>query len=526
MFERQNEVNWAEEKTVKDLTRDRTLKVSGPTSPPGERDAESNQKFHKASYRNVDHLTSKSSKSTSKSHTRSAPYNKAYRLVNEKFIKCKTQCTNNAMIPDQKVTLSTTLETKNEERSRTYTKHYSRSSKSTKTKNLDVCCQGGVSFLKFHLSNLGPGLLTMDPENLGPNSTLGSSCHTEKRKISRSRSKSAKSSKYSTSSKVFFVNCNDDCLRVDTACQTIARNVTIDNNISVCLGLINEITHNITFDQKMPHSLPLYFAKNNHSGAALVSSLHTSCSRPIYPPYTQEFTTHCDEGSSQDKRVSDIGLNDNSPRIVFEDGISTGFYNTFMESRANFDYMYSYNFSTCGYCNCGTNPPTNIPSSISVTRFPTSSPSLFPTLDSTPVPEPVGPTPAPEPVGPTGSPTGSTPAPEPVEPTVSPTRSTPTPTPEPVGPTVAPTGSTPASSSPTPQPTSVPSISCHKLCINWIGENCNMANQTGKCEFSNDRKLIDLLNAGTKASSKSQSFEYHKKMIFLYQKLSDRHSKI
>ena len=486
---------------------DRTLKVSGPTSRPGERGTESYPKLHKASYRNVEHVTSKSAKATSKSHTRSAPYNKAYRMVNEKFMKCKTQCSNSAMIPHQKKSLRTTVNTRNKERSKTYAKHYSRSSKSSKASYLDVCCQGGVSFLKFHLSNLGPGLLTMDHENLGSNSTLKSSCPTEKHYISPSRSKSAKYSKYSTSMGVFFVDCNDDCLRVDTACQTITRNVTTDDNVSVCLGLINESTHNIAFDQKMPHSLPLFFAKTNHSEAALVSSLHTSCSRPIYPPYTQEFSTRCGEVSSQDIRLSDIGTNDISPRIIFEDGISTGFYNTFMKSRANFDYTYSFNFSTCGECNCGTNPPTNTPSTIPPTIFPT----LFqPTLGPTPTSEPVRPTIAP--AGPTMAPTGSTIAP-----------ASPTSLPTPTSTTSAPQVSLPPTTPPTPEP----SVSCHELCMNWVEKNCRMSNQVeNECKPPNERKLVDLLDTGIKSSSNNGLFEYHKKMIFLYQKLTEIHSEI
>ncbi len=347
---------------------------------------------------------------TSTSSTNSKLSSKQFE-IHEKFEKCHEQC-----LGSNEVNYGDVLVDDNEyddnkyNSSRDYVKSsYNIATSKQKSKLRTECCRGGVSFLKVALKGIERGgKLYFNTVN--PCSTMDTSPSPSRRLINErpivdkvSPSKYSKGSKggqnTGTGSNLFdlrFVSCNDVCTNpfYDQSCSSSSKIIEITNdNDDICFGTWDSIHNKILFHEKMPMSVLLTYELQNHNSqdyhrqTTFTADIHTSCSKPLHPPYATTLASSCGEESPE---YFTYDPNMSTPLIQFKDGISAGYYKYDLGQNLTSPSPFSYNFEKCR-CVCDGNQeipspspvipiPTNI-SPINSPRVPTvsviSTPSSF-----------------------------------------------------------------------------------------------------------------------------------------------------
>ena len=184
-------------------------------------------------------------------------------------------------------------------------------------------CKGGVSAL--HLVYRGDPATLYSPDYPGFDalSSADSSCAIGS--ADKKRGKGGKGSGRGSDSGdivIQFLRC--DCLTgkgVEPCNASFVLDVRTGDG--VCLAMVDQATGLPAFTTKFPTNLGFYHQPS--SGAVAASFVHTSCSRPIYPPYAFSLSSCNDEADDfyldlSSAVATDIGAAE--PYMEFADGVS------------------------------------------------------------------------------------------------------------------------------------------------------------------------------------------------------------
>ena len=206
---------------------------------------------------------------------------------------------------------------------------------------IETCCHGGVSFLKLTFIGKSHGKLTILPHD---------TCR--KGKNNRSKQIVGKGGKGETSSSlgeyesnVRFVNCNDPCTDSisGTKCNQSKVIEDVYDGKAICLGSWDSVHEIISFHDKLPKSIYLSFQdlSANVTESVYFGNIHTSCSKPIYPPFAVVLgKSACDE--SLPFHMKDRISMEDQLILLFDDGISAGFYNSDRPEEENLQFKYNF----------------------------------------------------------------------------------------------------------------------------------------------------------------------------------------
>ncbi|KAL3942277.1 MAG: hypothetical protein SGARI_000317 [Bacillariaceae sp.] len=323
------------------------------------------------------------------------------------------------------------------------------------------CCKGGASYLKIEFSaeNGESGMLTFDADIAANNSTCPV-IYGQAANIAKKHGPDFAPPSFST--EVRFVACDDECLLdplAGIACDDTFDVMPVENGTQVCFAVVDTTTNHVLFDEKMDTNLIIYgIPYGDEDPGALMSVIHTSCSKPLVPPFAVGFHDPCGEFDEENGLLNLDYYFGSAPYLAFVDGISTGYYNSAMNSVGDGEDQDSYrnefdiSFASCG-CTCDgwiTVDPIEYPTCTpDDTESPVATPSASPS--DSPVSSPSS--------SPSSSPLASPSASPSSSPLATPSAS---PSDSPVAaPSASPSSSPVASpsASPSPSPVAVPSAS-------------------------------------------------------------------
>ena len=223
------------------------------------------------------------------------------------------------------------------------------------------CCQKGISFLKLRMEGLGTSAGTLSFGN--------NPCRITSTNISQGKGgkggKGRGEVEVAVASQPFvrFLNCNDPCLdsfESMNSCSNSSAVVYVENGSEICLARWDD---GFEFESKLPLSITLTYKSNGDgdSGEEFFQMIHTSCSRPAYPPYVTEMSDLSNPSSCENSRVPFVPATATAtatatgdfvnPTIVFSDGFSP----TFQRENKMFGDnvpLFNHRFASCG-CECG-----------------------------------------------------------------------------------------------------------------------------------------------------------------------------
>jgi len=181
------------------------------------------------------------------------------------------------------------------------------------------CCKGGVSFVKVLYQGLPTGNLSLSPENY----TLVDACDKANRIEARKHNDDDVVVKFVTCSDCF----PDGSGTVKDSCNTSFDTINVTAGDEVCLAAFDKTSGSLSLTSKMPTNLDLYFAENDGSNEATKTTLHTSCSKPIYSPYAVRLDDCATDGYPFyiDVSIIDIGSVIDHPVLIFIDGVGAKF---------------------------------------------------------------------------------------------------------------------------------------------------------------------------------------------------------
>jgi hypothetical protein len=154
----------------------------------------------------------------------------------------------------------------------------------------ETCCKGGVVVLQTRLENADlNGTLTFE----APSDEV--ICNEYGRPDSKGKGKGKGKKKgrgrdlaNNESPSVVFVTCEDPCLDIFSGetCTNVTHSLPVGPGADICFVSWDAESNSIAYDTKMPTNLHIFFLPDDESSAHIVT-VHTSCSRPVYPPYAQ-----------------------------------------------------------------------------------------------------------------------------------------------------------------------------------------------------------------------------------------------
>ncbi|KAG7357225.1 hypothetical protein IV203_001913 [Nitzschia inconspicua] len=225
------------------------------------------------------------------------------------------------------------------------------------------CCDGGASFLKvaYQAGNGQAGLLTFDADIAAKNST----CDKIYDQTFNIAKKSGGSTFSPTGFEIRFISCVDACVLEPLSgvpCSDSFDTIVVESGTEVCFAAIDPTTHTILFDQKMGTNVyPFFIPYGDEDPGTLAGVIHTSCSKPVVPPFAAIFYDACgnfDEGHLLINLENYDGI---TPYLAFLDGISTGYFKSAMsaasdEDESSYQQEFDITFGNCG-CTCESFSP-------------------------------------------------------------------------------------------------------------------------------------------------------------------------
>ena len=219
----------------------------------------------------------------------------------------------------------------------------------------DHCCKGGVSAMKFSFEGDYKGLLTTNSQS--------SKCNERTNMKGKSGKKSSSQNSYESDIVPKFFPCDSECVFYGNCTEEdVSSSIKVNPGEEICLTNWDSFFKILTFKEKFPTDLNLYFIPNTTiTDTTYYGILHTSCSTPIYPPYALVLGDRCNNSSDS----SLVNLNEelvlnHPPYLKFIDGISPEYYVALSETN-NIESINPITFSNCG-CECNSyNPPVAPP---------------------------------------------------------------------------------------------------------------------------------------------------------------------
>jgi hypothetical protein len=267
------------------------------------------------------------------------------------------------------------------------------------------CCDAkdGVSFLKVNLVGTGKrGKLYIRQDNPSCKRKSKKKYHyrrhtstkssylsnTAKSKGSNNGSKISILSQDSYLERVRFIDCNDPCIdNLTTNCDNPSSKITVgdgpQHHQDVCFASFDPISEKFDFGRKLPDQVFLILVveaatgtNNNTSSTTSETTLEdksyqedeagephyyhsiiqTTCTQPIYPPFTMDMSVSCKE--NQDIRPfaidEEMALPNNltHPIIQFKGGLSTSFHYHYGKNNSTDAYSSFGECNLSARCNC------------------------------------------------------------------------------------------------------------------------------------------------------------------------------
>mmetsp|Transcript_19027 Transcript_19027/g.23410 ORF Transcript_19027/g.23410 Transcript_19027/m.23410 type:complete len:242 (+) Transcript_19027:1177-1902(+) len=155
-------------------------------------------------------------------------------------------------------------------------------------------------------------------------------------------------------------------------CSSSFDDIIVHANEDICFGSWSFNDERILFGKRMPTSMVLSLETVNTKNETLILStdLHTSCSKPLNPPYAMELSDSCDDKNIEPFILSEDFIS-NGAIVKFSDGFSIDYYNTFMSLEYQENDTFDFSFGKCS-CDCKENEqiPTDAPSLPLMTQEP------------------------------------------------------------------------------------------------------------------------------------------------------------
>ena len=352
------------------------------------------------------------------------------------------------------------------------------------------CCSGGISFLIIELIGIEDGgKLSIrdgdDPCNdfqkekklLNPSSSseLFPTIITDTNiKMKQSPSKGLYNTDMNKKQdELRFVSCQDICIQqpYNKQCLSSNKSIIVNNGDLICFGTWDSEMNRISFGQKMPMTITLAYEssmnggkENNDNTAIFFANLHTSCSKPLHPPYAIQMTSSfCNDENNAEyfQHTEEIS---NKTLISFKDGISIDYYQKHKSNWQNYDNTpFSLNFASCG-CNCEGSKNGNVHTSGTTNSYQSETNSKASAIDT-------------------------------------------------IHPSSAPFSTT-----------SSPTTRCNSECFDWIGNHCIMDlpdSSIHQCIYHENYRTssIHTLHNSKKESHLEEVIQYHKTMETLFRTL-------
>jgi hypothetical protein len=186
------------------------------------------------------------------------------------------------------------------------------SSNSKKTwKNKPACCQGGVSAIKA--SYIGQSNATFYVAN---HDSMDSITVVDQCGVGGGSSLDSNTVRFADCDKCFPSQGQNPSL-CDPATD-IWDSIVVDENDEFCLVVLAGDIESLALNTKMPTNLKMLYQDGETPGVVVPINIHTSCSRPLYPPYAIDLSA-C---NGDEDFYIDLSLVGQSPSslLKFEDG--------------------------------------------------------------------------------------------------------------------------------------------------------------------------------------------------------------
>lgn len=177
------------------------------------------------------------------------------------------------------------------------------------------CCRGGVSALKMIYHGPDGSFLVPSDPSLGSFVQLDP-CNDQRRRVTVHQN---------SLHSVRFANCDLCFPPTNTGCDVPCNTTTsleVASGNTICMVLVNEDTDEVITEDTFPTSTDLFFVAPEDDDTVKVTTIDTSCSKPIYAPYGVHVGTCNDDDDAFYVDVSLSSGAEDKAILEFVDGIS------------------------------------------------------------------------------------------------------------------------------------------------------------------------------------------------------------